>query len=232
MRRLLPLLLLFGIVKQSCELDFCLYKTNKELSWDKSRSKIKYLAGKEFSRHLKCNRPQAMGSGFIFHVFAEGDFPCHVDADGIRTSNSLYHFLPMLNYFMWEMWMLGGMVLSPCYYKQCLIFSLPAFVPFRAHFIEGVFTSEKLKKYDKPELPTLNPQTRWQINTRSGVRVSYITHMYKYQIKLLKSCCIQWGAWVGHWCPQTQTSFKNCTQINHVQSWTNNILVLNLLGNF
>uniref|UniRef100_A0A8C0ATL5 Stabilin 1 n=1 Tax=Buteo japonicus TaxID=224669 RepID=A0A8C0ATL5_9AVES len=53
----------------------------------------------------------------------------------------------------------------------------PYMLPFlvRAHFIEGVFTSEKLKKYDKPELPTLNPQTRWQINTRSGVRVSYIT---------------------------------------------------------
>uniref|UniRef100_A0A663EV22 Stabilin 1 n=1 Tax=Aquila chrysaetos chrysaetos TaxID=223781 RepID=A0A663EV22_AQUCH len=49
----------------------------------------------------------------------------------------------------------------------------PYMLPFlvRAHFLEGVFTSEKLKKYDKPELPTLNPQTRWQINTRSGVRV-------------------------------------------------------------
>uniref|UniRef100_A0A663EVS1 Stabilin 1 n=1 Tax=Aquila chrysaetos chrysaetos TaxID=223781 RepID=A0A663EVS1_AQUCH len=71
----------------------------------------------------------------------------------------------------------------------------PYMLPFlvRAHFLEGVFTSEKLKKYDKPELPTLNPQTRWQINTRSGVRVSYIMHMYKCQIKLLKSCCIQWG---------------------------------------
>lgn len=60
-----------------------------------------------------------MGSGFLFHVFAERDFPCLVDADGIRTNNSLHHSLHMLNYFMWETWMLGGMVLSPCYYKQC-----------------------------------------------------------------------------------------------------------------
>uniref|UniRef100_A0A8B9CVC7 Stabilin 1 n=1 Tax=Anser brachyrhynchus TaxID=132585 RepID=A0A8B9CVC7_9AVES len=47
----------------------------------------------------------------------------------------------------------------------------PSMLPFlvRAHFLEGVFTGEKLKKYDKPELPTLNPQTRWQINTKSGV---------------------------------------------------------------
>lgn len=91
---------------------------------------------------------------------------------------------------------------------------LPAFVPFRAHFIEGIFSGEKLKKYDRPELPTLNPQTRWQINTRNGVRVSYIMCMYQYQIKLLKSCCIQWGAWMGPCCPQTQTSFKNCTLCN------------------
>ncbi|XP_053932500.1 stabilin-1 isoform X1 [Cuculus canorus] len=44
-------------------------------------------------------------------------------------------------------------------------------LPFlvRAHFVEGVFTVEKLKKYDRPELSTLNPQTRWQINNRSGV---------------------------------------------------------------
>ncbi|OWK63486.1 Stabilin-1, partial [Lonchura striata] len=47
----------------------------------------------------------------------------------------------------------------------------PYTLPFlvRAHFLEGVFTAEKLKKYDRPELPTLNPQTRWQINTTSGV---------------------------------------------------------------
>ncbi|XP_053809782.1 stabilin-1 [Vidua chalybeata] len=47
----------------------------------------------------------------------------------------------------------------------------PYTLPFlvRAHFLEGVFTAEKLKKYDGPELPTLNPQTRWQINTTSGV---------------------------------------------------------------
>uniref|UniRef100_A0A8B9VLL6 Stabilin 1 n=1 Tax=Anas zonorhyncha TaxID=75864 RepID=A0A8B9VLL6_9AVES len=45
--------------------------------------------------------------------------------------------------------------------------TLPVLV--RAHFLEGIFTGEKLKKYDKPELPTLNPQTRWQINTKSGV---------------------------------------------------------------
>ncbi|XP_075015285.1 stabilin-1 isoform X2 [Calonectris borealis] len=47
----------------------------------------------------------------------------------------------------------------------------PYMLPFlvRAHFLEGIFTGEKLKKYDRPELPTLNPQTRWQINTRSGV---------------------------------------------------------------
>uniref|UniRef100_A0A8C0VTN0 Stabilin 1 n=1 Tax=Cyanistes caeruleus TaxID=156563 RepID=A0A8C0VTN0_CYACU len=52
----------------------------------------------------------------------------------------------------------------------------PHMLPFlvRAHFLEGVFTAERLKKYDGPELPTLNPQTRWQINTTSGVRVSYI----------------------------------------------------------
>uniref|UniRef100_A0A8C3H2Z2 Uncharacterized protein n=1 Tax=Corvus moneduloides TaxID=1196302 RepID=A0A8C3H2Z2_CORMO len=52
----------------------------------------------------------------------------------------------------------------------------PYTLPFlvRAHFLEGVFTAEKLRKYDRPELPTLNPQTRWQINTTSGVRVSYI----------------------------------------------------------
>lgn len=55
------------------------------------------MAGKEFLRHLKHNRLQAMGSRFIFHVFAEGDFPCHVDADGIRTRNSLRHSLHMHN---------------------------------------------------------------------------------------------------------------------------------------
>lgn len=41
-----------------------------------------------------------MGSGFVFHVFAERDFPYRVDTDGIRTSNSLHHSLHMLNYFM------------------------------------------------------------------------------------------------------------------------------------
>lgn len=75
----------------------------------------------------------------------------------------------------------------PVITNSALIFSLPAFVPFRAHFLEGIFTHEKLKKYDRPELPTLNPQTRWQINTRSSVRVSYITHVYQDQMKLLKS---------------------------------------------
>uniref|UniRef100_A0A803V4B8 Stabilin 1 n=1 Tax=Ficedula albicollis TaxID=59894 RepID=A0A803V4B8_FICAL len=52
----------------------------------------------------------------------------------------------------------------------------PHTLPFlvRAHFLEGVFTAEKLKKLDGPEVPTLNPQTRWQINTTSGVRASYI----------------------------------------------------------
>uniref|UniRef100_A0A8C3UUP6 Stabilin 1 n=1 Tax=Catharus ustulatus TaxID=91951 RepID=A0A8C3UUP6_CATUS len=52
----------------------------------------------------------------------------------------------------------------------------PYTLPFlvRAHFLEGVLTAEKLKKLDGPELPTLNPQTRWQINTTSGVRVSSI----------------------------------------------------------
>uniref|UniRef100_A0A8C3K8R3 Stabilin 1 n=1 Tax=Calidris pygmaea TaxID=425635 RepID=A0A8C3K8R3_9CHAR len=46
----------------------------------------------------------------------------------------------------------------------------PYMLPFlvRAHFLEGVFTDEKLKAYDRPELPTLNPQTRWQISTKSG----------------------------------------------------------------
>uniref|UniRef100_A0A8C5J9I8 Stabilin 1 n=1 Tax=Junco hyemalis TaxID=40217 RepID=A0A8C5J9I8_JUNHY len=54
----------------------------------------------------------------------------------------------------------------------------PYTLPFlvRAHFLEGVFTAEKLKKYG-PELPTLNPQTRWQINTTSGVRLSYIRNV-------------------------------------------------------
>uniref|UniRef100_U3K2S4 Stabilin 1 n=1 Tax=Ficedula albicollis TaxID=59894 RepID=U3K2S4_FICAL len=53
----------------------------------------------------------------------------------------------------------------------------PHTLPFlvRAHFLEGVFTAEKLKKLDGPEVPTLNPQTRWQINTTSGVRASYIS---------------------------------------------------------
>lgn len=105
----------------------------------------------------------------------------------------------------------------PVITNSALIFSLPAFIPFRAHFLEGVFTGEKLKKYDRPELPTLNPQTRWQINTNSSVRVSYRTHIYQDQINLLKSCSIQWGAWMGLSYPLTQTSFKNCTQINHVQ---------------
>ncbi|XP_052535240.1 stabilin-1 [Tympanuchus pallidicinctus] len=47
----------------------------------------------------------------------------------------------------------------------------PYMLPFlvRAHFLEGVFTEEKLRKYDRPELPTLNPRTKWQINTESGV---------------------------------------------------------------
>ncbi|PKU35306.1 stabilihypothetical protein [Limosa lapponica baueri] len=47
----------------------------------------------------------------------------------------------------------------------------PYVLPFlvRAHFLEGIFTDEKLKAYDRPELPTLNPQTRWQISTKSGV---------------------------------------------------------------
>uniref|UniRef100_A0A8U8BEX9 Uncharacterized protein n=1 Tax=Geospiza parvula TaxID=87175 RepID=A0A8U8BEX9_GEOPR len=55
----------------------------------------------------------------------------------------------------------------------------PYMLPFlvRAHFLEGVFTAEKLKKYG-PELPTLNPQTRWQINTTSGVRLSYIRLLF------------------------------------------------------
>uniref|UniRef100_A0A8C3QQ22 Stabilin 1 n=1 Tax=Cyanoderma ruficeps TaxID=181631 RepID=A0A8C3QQ22_9PASS len=46
-------------------------------------------------------------------------------------------------------------------------------LPFlvRAHFLEGIFTAENLKKHDGPELPTLNPQARWQINSTSGVRV-------------------------------------------------------------
>lgn len=88
--------------------------------------------------------------------------------------------------------MLGDMILShlPVITNSTRIFSLPAFVLFRAHFLEGVLTGEKLKKYDKPELPTLNPQTRWQINTKSGVRIFYIMHMCQYQIKLLKNCYI------------------------------------------
>ncbi|NXU52032.1 STAB1 protein, partial [Turnix velox] len=47
----------------------------------------------------------------------------------------------------------------------------PYLLPFlvRAHFLEGTFTEEKLKTYDRQELSTLNPQTRWQISTRSGV---------------------------------------------------------------
>lgn len=64
----------------------------------------------------------------------------------------------------------------PVITSSSLIFSLSDFVPHRAHFLEGVFTAEKLKKYG-PELPTLNPQTRWQINTTSGVRLSYIRNV-------------------------------------------------------
>ncbi|OXB72361.1 UNVERIFIED_CONTAM: hypothetical protein H355_005430 [Colinus virginianus] len=47
----------------------------------------------------------------------------------------------------------------------------PYMLPFlvRAHFLEGVFTDEKLRKYNRTELPTLSPRTRWQINTESGV---------------------------------------------------------------
>ncbi|KAM6256750.1 stabilin-1 [Porphyrio hochstetteri] len=47
----------------------------------------------------------------------------------------------------------------------------PYMLPFlvRAHFLEGIFTGEHLKKYDGLELPTLNPQTRWQINSSSSV---------------------------------------------------------------
>ncbi|OXB60701.1 hypothetical protein ASZ78_011541 [Callipepla squamata] len=47
----------------------------------------------------------------------------------------------------------------------------PYTLPFlvRAHFLEGVFTDEKLRKYNRTELPTLSPRTRWQINTESGV---------------------------------------------------------------
>uniref|UniRef100_A0A8C5T943 Stabilin 1 n=1 Tax=Malurus cyaneus samueli TaxID=2593467 RepID=A0A8C5T943_9PASS len=47
-------------------------------------------------------------------------------------------------------------------------YALPVLV--RAHFLEGVFTTEKLKKYNGPELPTLSPQIRWQIDSTSGVR--------------------------------------------------------------
>ncbi|XP_010140444.1 PREDICTED: stabilin-1, partial [Buceros rhinoceros silvestris] len=47
----------------------------------------------------------------------------------------------------------------------------PYVLPFlvRAHFLEGVFTGEKLKKYDRPELPTLNPQITWPINTSRDI---------------------------------------------------------------
>lgn len=35
-----------------------------------------------------------------------------------HQNNCLHCSLHMLNYFMWEMWMLGGMVLSPSHYQQ------------------------------------------------------------------------------------------------------------------
>uniref|UniRef100_A0A8B9S3J3 Stabilin 1 n=1 Tax=Apteryx owenii TaxID=8824 RepID=A0A8B9S3J3_APTOW len=87
---------------------------------------------------------------------------------------------------MHERWALRSYL--PLITNGALICSLPACVPFRAHFLEGVFTGEELRKYKRPELPTLSPQTRWQINTKSDVRISYVIYTYQYQIKLLKSC--------------------------------------------
>lgn len=68
--------------------------------------------------------------------------------------------------------------------NSILTVSLSAYIPFRAHFLEGVFTEEKLRKYDGPELPTLNPRTKWQINTESGVRVSSVMSMCSIKLNL------------------------------------------------
>ncbi|XP_062977667.1 stabilin-1 [Elgaria multicarinata webbii] len=43
---------------------------------------------------------------------------------------------------------------------------LPTLV--RAHFLQGSFMTEQLKKYVGQELSTLNPQTRWRISNSSG----------------------------------------------------------------
>lgn len=64
---------------------FFLCMTHEDIPRDKYRSKFKYLASKKLSRHLKHNRPQIMGSGFIFHVFAER----FSQSDGIRTIRSI-----------------------------------------------------------------------------------------------------------------------------------------------
>uniref|UniRef100_A0A8C8VGW1 Stabilin 1 n=1 Tax=Pelusios castaneus TaxID=367368 RepID=A0A8C8VGW1_9SAUR len=46
----------------------------------------------------------------------------------------------------------------------------PYTLPFlvRAHFLQGSFTAEQLKKHKGEELPTLNPRTRWEITNSSG----------------------------------------------------------------
>lgn len=91
-------------------MDFFLCMTSEEISWDKHRNNFKYLASKKLSRLLKYNRPREVG--LFFHVFA-GIFPVRQ-----HQNNSLHCSLHMLNYFLWEMWMLGGTVLSPCHYQH------------------------------------------------------------------------------------------------------------------
>ncbi|XP_066469618.1 stabilin-1 [Tiliqua scincoides] len=38
----------------------------------------------------------------------------------------------------------------------------------RAHFLQGSFTTEQLRKYVGQELPTLHPRTKWEINSSNG----------------------------------------------------------------
>ncbi|XP_059572069.1 stabilin-1 isoform X2 [Alligator mississippiensis] len=48
-------------------------------------------------------------------------------------------------------------------------YMLPVLV--RSHFLQGSFTSEQLKKYDGQELPTLNPQMRWEIRSNNDITI-------------------------------------------------------------
>lgn len=174
-----------------------------------------------------------MGSGFMFRLFAERDLPSHIDTDVIRTCNSFHHSLYVLDYFMWETWKLGSIVLSPRYFKQCSnlfftwLFSLQIPLSWRClHWWKAQKVWQTGITYPQPTDQMADKHQE----QRKGF--SYRTRIYQYWIKLFKSCCIQWGTWLGHWCPETRTSSKNCAQINHVQPWMNNIFVLYLLGNF